>query len=86
MRSEALKQMIQALEQGLAQQEKSVKAPGAAAALKASKDAIEELKHKLTLAETVTKFYGELPMGRRLMVDAVLPPELKALLTKGPTT
>jgi hypothetical protein len=76
-RSEALRNMITGLEQGAASQAHE---PVGLAAVRA---AIEELKYKLTLAELVARFYGELPVGKRLMVDAVLPAELKALLAKG---
>lgn len=79
-RSEALQNMVTGLEQGL-----TTKAPALVEAgkLQEARAAIEELKHKLTLAEMVQQFYNDLPTAKAVMVDTVLPPELKALLKKG---
>jgi hypothetical protein len=82
-RSEALTNMVVGLEQGLTKRTDELAGAGK---LKEALAAIEELKFKLTLAETVLTFYGELPTAKAMMVDTVLPPELKAMLKKGATT
>jgi hypothetical protein len=79
-RSEALQNMVTGLEQGLTQRTDELAGGGK---LQEALAAIAELKHKLTLAEMVQQFYNELPTAKAMMVDTVLPPELKALLKKG---
>jgi hypothetical protein len=78
-RSEMLIEMVNGLKQGVAANFGTLSAQGK---LTEARAAVEELDHKLRLAEMVQQFYDDLPDTKKMMINAALPAELKALLQK----
>lgn len=77
MRGKTLQSMLDGLERGVKQNQ------GDSPANHDGVAAFNELKNKLEIAEAVVKFYKEMSLGQRLLVDGVLPADLLALLKKG---
>lgn len=78
-RSEMLTEMLTGLRQGVAQNFGTLSAQGK---LTEARAAVDELDHKLKLAEMMQQFYNDLPETKKMMINAALPSELKALLQK----
>ncbi len=78
-RSDMLTQMITGLKSGVTQNIPQLTAAGQVTEARA---ALDELDHKLRLAEMVQQFYDDMPDTKKLMINAALPPALKELLQK----
>lgn len=74
-----LKTFIDTIEAGLASRVDQTTPEKA----KAATTTIAELRHLLAIGEAATKFYSELPTGKRMLADTILPAGLLALLKKG---
>jgi hypothetical protein len=76
--SPALRSLIDTIESSLASRVDEA-APDKA---KIAIAAVDELKHKLAIAEAAIAFYKDLPPGKRLLAVGILPIELTTLLMK----
>jgi hypothetical protein len=79
-RSDSLQELVTGFRQGLARKTGDLVGAGK---LTEAQSALEELEFKLRVAEMALQFYADMPDTKKFLLDAALPPELKALLKKG---